>query len=831
MNSSGFRDNTSESSNPYGRYSKLSSVTQPVPRSKSGLTKPRMAKVRRQTSSQDLRSAGVSETFRPFTGNSFQASPWAQDSISGKSGSGEIGNQPFVFGGNRSTSNLNPERGIVDEMKKLDIGGGDEFATARDRKFSFNVGMSSSRTEVSDKGAMAVETIESKLPGDMRKLNIEEGEGSGQGSAARINRTRNDNSRLRSNEQTKFGFWSGNVSNSLASELPNKLQHMNIEDSGNHDIGSSTFKGDGVNMFVLDKGKGVTSFPVGRSEDSLPEKIKHLNIKDTLNSTNVNTQKEEKCVFESTQRTGGNFVEQKETLLSRKIEELKIDKRTPSSGVFAEKIEMQNLSDFDRNLDQPLATDIKSLKLRECKDMRGSQVPSYAQKDGNDKNGVAMPSSSIFSSDMQFNAAGSTFQVTGTNRNKETENVRYMTKQESTGSSFVGFRTPDVKTNIFSAGASENFQFSARKDPVREFGPNIRSGRYKPTVVQLCVGQETQDFVSRERDPLESQKASESCSPMDVSPYQETLAGDPISRENSVTSNESLSLDNSSVAFDESLPEVLTDVIDEDLLNATDSLNINEPGHSATDVEGEEGSLYHSTTNHSAEGPVESVEVADTESYKSANDELDINSDLAGISEETEASSSSKFEMQDSDGRKQFSFASNSEDASRSNFIFAASTAAQGQLFASKRQFKKKNWGKVGQDSHISPTISIEVPLSSSSAQFRTFSGNSSPITPQRSQKEDPSTAQYKYGVDSWVNKGQEMKQESISTVAATVAAQEACEKWRLRLVFFYFLLAFILSLCQDTILRCCAWNFSFQLGDYLLPRYCQLQVFFLLFT
>lgn len=45
--------------------------------------------------------------------------------------------------------------------------------------------------------------------------------------------------------------------------------------------------------------------------------------------------------------------------------------------------------------------------------------------------------------------------------------------------------------------------------------------------------------------------------------------------------------------------------------------------------------------------------------------------------------------------------------------------------------------------------------------------------------------AQHKYGVDSWVNKGPEMKQESVSTIAATVAAQEACEKWRLRLVFW----------------------------------------------
>lgn len=768
MDSSRFHDNASGSSNSDDGYSDISSVTQSVPRSKSGLTKPRMTKVRRHTNSQYLRSAAVPETFRPVTGNSFPASFWDQDSTSGKSGG--IGHRPFVFGENKSTigSNLEKsERGFLDGMKNLNIGGVDEFGIARDGKFIFNGGNDSSvRTKVFDQGGD--EAIESKLPDDMRKLNIEEG----QGNAARIDKTRNENSRLRSNEQAKFGLWSSNVGNSLVSELPNELQHLSIEDNKHHDIGTAAFKADGVNMFGLDKGKGA---------DSLPEKIKNLNIKGTSNSTNIHTHKEEKFVFESTQRTGGNFVKQKETLLSRKMEEMKLDKRVPSSGVSAENTANQNFSDFDRNLDQPMATDIKS------------QVPSYAQKDGNDQNGVDMPSSSIFYSDMQFRAVGSTFQVIDKNRNKETDYFHSMAKQESTGSSFVQSKTPDVKTNIFSAGISQNFQFSAQRDSIREISPNFqfgarsRSGRCNPTTVQSHVDREILDFVSTETDPLGSHKAYEPYSPMDVSPYHESLAGDPISRENSVTTNESLNLDDNSVVFGELLPEVLNDVIDEDLLHATDRLNISEPGFSATEVEGDAGSIYHSTTNHGAEGPHEdTVSGADTESFISANEELDISSDLAAIAEETEASSRLKFEGQDTDGRKQFSFASNSEDSSKSKFIFAASSAAQFQLSASKRQLKKKNWGKVGQDSHISQTIAIEVPLSSSSAQFVTFSGNSSPISPQRSRKGDPTMAQHKYGVDSWVNKGQEMKQESVSTAAATVAAQEACEKWRSRLVLRY---------------------------------------------
>ncbi|KAL0550821.1 hypothetical protein IC582_009885 [Cucumis melo] len=774
MNSSSFHDNASGSSNSFDGYSKLNYVTPSGPRSKSGLTRPRMTKVRRQTSSQDLRSATVPETFRPFTGYSF-AVPFGQDSVSGKSGG--IGNQPFVFGENRSTTSSNlemSEREVFDGMKKLNIESVDEVGIARDGKFVFKGGNSrTSKTDVFDKGGK--EAIESKLPDDMRKLNIEEG----QGNAVPVEKTRNESSRLRSNEQAKVGLWNSNIDNPIVSELPNKLEHLNIEDSGHRGIGSAAFKADGVDMFGLDKGKGVTNFAIGSSADSLPEKIKGLNIKDTSNSTNINTHKE-KFVSERTQ-TSGNFVEQKDIFLSRKMEEMKLDKRTPSSGGITETTEMQNFSYLDRNPNQPLATDMKTQKLQECKDMGGNQFPTYAQKDGNDQNNVAMPSS-IFHSDKQFNAVGSTFQATDTNRNKETYYFRSTTKQENPGSSFVECETSDVNPYIFSAGMTQKFQFNAQRDPTREFGPKSRSGRYNPTTVQLHIDQETRDFVSRDRDPLERDKASEPYSPMDASPYQETLASDPISPENSVTSNESLVLDHNSVEFDESVPEVLNDVIDEDLLNATESLNISEPGLSATEVEGDDGSLYHSNTNLGAEGPVdESVSGADTESYKSANEELDLSGDLAAISEETEASSSLKLERQDSDGRKQFSFASNSEDASRSNFIFAASSAAQGQSSASKRQFKKKSWGKVGQDSHMSPTIGIEVPLSSSSAQFVTFSGNSSPISSQKSQKGDSSMAQQKYGVGSWVNKGPEVKQEPVSTMAATVAAQEACEKWRLR--------------------------------------------------
>jgi DnaJ family protein C protein 7 len=72
-----------------------------------------------------------------------------------------------------------------------------------------------------------------------------------------------------------------------------------------------------------------------------------------------------------------------------------------------------------------------------------------------------------------------------------------------------------------------------------------------------------------------------------------------------------------------------------------------------------------------------------------------------------------------------------------------------------------------------------KVSYASSSVNRFPFSGTSLPSSPGRGQKGDLSTSQSKVKTNSEVEKRQEVKQES----AATVAAQEACEKWRQRLV------------------------------------------------
>lgn len=320
-------------------------------------------------------------------------------------------------------------------------------------------------------------------------------------------------------------------------------------------------------------------------------------------------------------------------------------------------------------------------------------------------------------------------------------------------------------------------EFSA-KGEIRDTRTKKKRGKSTyPAKVHLWLGQ---DFASRgsssqvnpeASSSQDNPEASDSYSPMDVSPYQETLADNRCFRETSVTSEESFSLDN--YVESDSAPTVSNDAIDEDLTTATAHLDINEIGATCRETKDDdfEGRFDSSV---GAEGPLEeSASGAETESFKSATEEVDFI--------ETESTSNPNIETHDSDSRTQFGFAASSEDRNGSSFTFSASSAAQGQLSKSKHLHKKKNWLKVGQDTNTSIPNS-KVPYASSSVQCIPFSGASLLLSPGRGQKGDPSTLSHKGVVESNIDKGQVIKQESASASAATVASQEACEKWRLRL-------------------------------------------------
>ncbi|CAK9184344.1 unnamed protein product [Ilex paraguariensis] len=166
----------------------------------------------------------------------------------------------------------------------------------------------------------------------------------------------------------------------------------------------------------------------------------------------------------------------------------------------------------------------------------------------------------------------------------------------------------------------------------------------------------------------------------------------------------------------------LDDAVDEILVPATQHSAVN----GGSDVEctdaKEEDFEHFSDTFADTEAPSHvSISAAETENFKSTSETLDYTIDSFVTATETEVSSGSTIERQDSDGRRQFSLASISEDIGITSFIFAAFSCAQ------------------------APALS------------RTDRDKCEAV------------------------KEEEVGQETVSTPFASIAAQEACEKWRLR--------------------------------------------------
>ncbi|KAM3741242.1 hypothetical protein ACB098_08G161200 [Castanea mollissima] len=777
MNPSNFSNQTSGFSNSNQNDPNFGFNTPSFPQSNSGPSRPRFLKVRRQSNSQNLRPNIPG--FNPFR-------PGSENLVSGL-GSG--GNEAFMFGENRDDLgvNLNPlkwdssgglEKGVIEEMGNLRIGSGDEFVNSRQSSslsgrlesggFVFGSGYK--------KGSSIDESMASELPENLKKLNIE-----GSGNGERIEKIRDGRFNVSVVDKTKFGFGSGdNVGSSFDSsagaELPNELMSkLNIKEAGHFDANDT-------NVFVFgSRKKGDDSF-AGSSVNALPDQLKSLNIKETLNTksfekneVNIRTNEKENTVLGTSKSTSGLYDGRKEALLSKKMEKLKVgsgagdsvsDAGPSSSREFVKEMQTGHFSDkLFHDLDKSVPTEFTFQLGMQSKDASGSQAPFNEPKDDTKLGGNVSSPSSFSSSDMGFPPAGSAFE-------RPMAEFSFASKQDGIGTPFVEFKTPKPKANIFS-GMNQKMEFSAKRESTRDSRVKKMSGKLKnPTPVKLWPGQ---NFVSKESDSQENPEPSESYSPMDISPYQETLPDNRCSRENSVTSDESFSLDNGYGASD-SAPTVSSDAIDEDLIIATQCLDMND-GDSICQEAKVGDSEYHSYGSVGAGDLQEdSASGVETESFKSAAEEVDFNIDVAVTSAEAEASPSLNIERHDSDGRMHIGIASSSEDIIGSNFTFAASSAAQGQLSALKRHQKKKNLLKVGHDMYDS-TLNAKVSYASSSVNLFPLSGTSLPSSPGRVQKGDLSTSQSKVKTDLEPDKTPEIKQES----AASVASQEACEKWRLR--------------------------------------------------
>ncbi|XP_039065794.1 uncharacterized protein LOC120211279 [Hibiscus syriacus] len=335
--------------------------------------------------------------------------------------------------------------------------------------------------------------------------------------------------------------------------------------------------------------------------------------------------------------------------------------------------------------------------------------------------GGAAASTTLFSSNtLPFQTGSNTFGMTSDKPGNKDE-FCFTAKKDAIETSFVEFKTPNSQANR-TFGLNKNLEFDAKREIGTSTKVKKKKGKSKqPKPVQLWHGP---DFVSS--------NTSARCS-----------------REPSVTSEESFSIDNED-DFSDIQSAVSHNAIDGDLVVTAQSTNIIE-GRVKDELKEEgSGNVFDGVAAEATQE--DSVHGSKTESFAVAAEDIDQNSDIALSSAETEVSSRTSIDRQDSDGQMFFSSPSNSEHISGFDFTFAACPSDKSQPPPPSCHHKKKNSAKSA-SLHISPRQDL---------------------------KAEVSTMQSKVEGNSRVDKGPEDKCEPNLSCSNT-AAMESCEKWRLR--------------------------------------------------
>ncbi|KAG7555045.1 DnaJ domain [Arabidopsis suecica] len=322
-----------------------------------------------------------------------------------------------------------------------------------------------------------------------------------------------------------------------------------------------------------------------------------------------------------------------------------------------------------------------------------------------------------------------------------TSEFNFVSNQDSRGTGFMEFKTPISKVNPFSS-LDQKLGFNAKKDSVGATRARRKGGK-QPVKVQLNIGRE---FAFAESAiPNGSNEAPEAYSPMDISPYEVTEdCGD----------------------FSADIPPTApNDLFDADLVAATERMEINE-GDEVNNYQAKEFNTGNCADHEDL--AEDSISGAETESFKSAAEEMETSSETFATASESEVTSRYKSDRKENDDHSL-----SNTDAASSSFTFSASSfsGVQGQLSTSKRINRKKNPIKLGQDPYILiPNATL--PLKSS--QHSPLTGVQSHLSTGKPSERDPLNRLRKPINSSVMDKARIEK--DVSNVA-----QEACEKWRLR--------------------------------------------------
>ncbi|KAL9143189.1 hypothetical protein ABFS82_14G219800 [Erythranthe guttata] len=501
-------------------------------------------------------------------------------------------------------------------------------------------------------------------------------------------------------------------------ELPNKMKKLNVKES--EDDSAKNFG------FGRSDGKSLG----GNLDTMLPTKMQNLNIEDSLNAS----------MNEKVADFRGNT-----------NQPMDLNRTSPagnSSNNFTPKTSLHSNKNLDDgNLD----------KLSGSSSSRFNFQGGVGSKDSS----TSLPA--FASSGTHFKPFGGIPEMPSLDRVDKKVEFSFTSRLDTVAAQNVEFKTPDSKAHsLFGL----NRKVETKRESAKDSGLKKKKGKFKKPAQVPSMFQ--QDFVFQGH-LQENAESSDQYSPMDVSPYEETLVHNSFSRETSVASEESVQFDQNNSS---------NDMVDEILVSATEGMHINE-----YDVESNEGqdeeSAYSGLEGIKVDNTEEdAVSAAETESFKSATDELDYSTDSFVTAQDNEVSSSYKIERQDSDGATQYKYDAGSPDVVQSSFTFAASSSSLlGDSSASMGIQKKKIRIKPSNDPYSSTPI---VKVSPAASQLPSFQvSGSSLLSPDQGQKGNLSTM-----LSQKKDKSDQVKDLAIkqnSATAASIAAQESCEKWRLR--------------------------------------------------
>ncbi|XP_010519774.1 PREDICTED: uncharacterized protein LOC104799115 isoform X2 [Tarenaya hassleriana] len=668
----------------------------PFSRPSSGLSKPRLSKVRRQVKSQNLKPSGNSVSlsglgFNPFHNPSSFMMPLS-GSIAGESGFGRSTNEAFVFGNNDG------ER-VVEEMNKLKIQGEDVCGKDYRKGVGFDDNVKDSQESMCNVGQK--------------------------------------DSSFSFGVKNKSGFVftggenvSGVSGKSLEDELPNELNNkLRIHASKEAAEGRSSFTiGESENFMSKDSCSGFSSWSSGHL---VQEKMKKLNIEDKVFDGGVDQKQHTAKVNEEASVFSTDKAESRD-LIGEKI----------LSDELARKLNVGNIASEGITKGHSSSEAFSN----------GSPKENVTEQNINDSD-KSYPMNSSFAGavpDEHLNARNVGYTTSSVN----TVEFNFSSKQNSGGATFMEFKTPNSKLNPFSS-LGQKLDFNAKKENSSAMKSRRTAGK-QAVKVQLNVG----EFAFAESGfPQGISEVSGSYSPMDISPYEKTQ-----SEAESTVSDQSSNPEKSHL----STVDASSDMFDEELLAATERMQINEGDGVNTDQVHESHTDKGGDHEELAEG---SVSGAETESFKSAAEEMEVSSDTFVTATETDVTSTLKFDREENEDHFP------SSDSASSNFTFSAasSSVAHGPLPTAKRVNRKKNPSKFGHDPYnLVPNAPLPYTSFLKSSQHSPLAGVQSILSQGKPYEKDTLTHLPKPIYRSEVEKGREVENESN-------AAQEACEKWRSR--------------------------------------------------